>query len=300
MKYFTIHKTALVLGLALALAATAHAGDTLNRIKATHVLTVGYRANSAPFSYAGDNGKIVGYSIDVCRRLAEAIQQQLKLPTLVIRYVPVTVAERTPAIQDGRIDMECAGSTNTKARREQIAFGLTYFYAGVALLVRDGEGIRSLADMKGKVLALVKGSTSTQVIGAYQRRGFGGWQLQEVDTTRAGVEALAQGKVDAVIQDDMQLLPLARQVRRKLVLAGPAMSLEPLSLAFSRDDAEFGELVRTKMRQLYSSQEMFTIYDRWFRQALPGLGYSLDVPLHPLLNDNFRRLSSYVTDWAVL
>ena len=115
------------------------AGPVLDRIHSTQTITIGYRANTAPMSYE-DKGRVIGYAVDVCQRIASAFQQQLKLPKLAVRYVPVTAAERIAALQEGRIDLECAGTTNTKARREQAGFGLTYFYAGASVLVHDGEG----------------------------------------------------------------------------------------------------------------------------------------------------------------
>ena len=93
-----------------------HAGPVLDRIQSTQTITIGYRANSAPMSYE-DKGRMIGYAVDVCQRIASAFQQQLKLPKLAVRYVPVTAAERIAALQEGRIDLECAGTTNTKARR---------------------------------------------------------------------------------------------------------------------------------------------------------------------------------------
>ena len=276
-----------------------HAGPVLDRIQSTQTLTIGYRANSAPISYE-EKGRVIGYAIDVCQRVATLLQQQLKLPKLAVRYVPLTSAERIPALQEGRIDLECAGTTNTKARREQAAFGLTYFYAGASVLVHDGEGIGGLNDLRGKTLAAVKGTTGLQVAEMRERDGRAGWKLALFDNTRAAVQALEQGKVDAVIQDNIQLVPLARQSVKKLALAGQPLSIEPLAPMFARNDAELAEGVLAAMRQIYRDGEMAALYERWFLKPLPGRTFGLDLKLNPLLNDNFRRPSSYVTDWAVL
>lgn len=284
---------------AILLAFNVQAGPVLDRIHSTQTITIGYRANSAPMSYE-DKGRVIGYAVDVCQRIASAFQQQLKLPKLAVRYVPVTAAERIAALQEGRIDLECAGTTNTKARREQAAFGLTYFYAGASVLVHDGEGIGGLNDLRGKTLAAVKGTTGLQVAEMRERDGRAGWKLALFDNTRAAVEALEQGKVDAVIQDNIQLVPLARQSVKKLALAGQPLSIEPLAPMFARNDAELAEGVLAAMRQIYRDGEMAALYERWFLKPLPGRTFGLDLKLNPLLNDNFRRPSSYVTDWAVL
>lgn len=301
MKFCLPHRAwAWVLAVGMLPTGAVQAGPTLDRIQSTGTITLGYRAGGPPFSYEDRDGQVIGYSIDVCQRMASAIQQQLRLPRLTVRYVPVTTAERIAAVQNGRIDLECASTTNTKARREQVAFGLTYFYTGARLLVRAGEGIRSLADMKGKTLAMVKGTTGELVVRARERQGEGGWKVQVVESVRAGVAALEQGAVDAVIQDDVQLAPLARQSRKELVLTGIAMSIEPLSLMYSKDDAELGALVLTQMKQLYRNGDMERLYRQWFQQPLPSRSYSLDLKLNPLLRDNFMRPSPYVTDWTVL
>jgi len=284
---------------AIGLACAVHAGPVLDRIQSTQTITIGYRANTAPMSYE-EKGQVIGYAIDVCQRIASALQAQLKLPKLAVRYVPVTAAERIPALMEGRIDMECAGTTNTKARREQLAFGLTYFYAGASVLVRDGEGIGGLEDLRGKTLAAVKGTTGLQVAEMRERDGRAGWKLELFDGTRAAVEALEQGKVDAVIQDNIQLVPLARQSGKKLALTGQPLSIEPLAPMFARNDPELAEGVLAAMRQIYRDGEMAPLYDRWFIKPLRGRTFGLDLKLNPLLSDNFRRPSSYVTDWVVL
>ena len=171
---------------AILLAFNVQAGPVLDRIHSTQTITIGYRTNNAPMSYE-DKGRVIGYAVDVCQRIASAFQQQLKLPKLAVRYVPVTAAERIAALQEGRIDLECAGTTNTKARREQAAFGLTYFYAGASVLVHDGEGIGGLNDLRGKTLAAVKGTTGLQVGEMRERDGRAGWKLALFDNTRAAV-----------------------------------------------------------------------------------------------------------------
>ncbi len=298
-KYQNLQRWLSVLVGTASFACTVQAGPVLDRIRANQTVTIGYRANSAPFSYE-DKGHVVGYAIDVCQRIATALQQQLKLPKLAVRYVPVTTADRIPALLEGRIDLECAGSTNTKARREQVAFGLTYFYAGASILVREGEGIDGFASLRGKVLAAVKGTTGLQVAEMRVRDGRASWKVEVFESTRAAVDALEQGKADAAIQDNIQLLPLARQSSKKLALAGQPLSIEPLAPMFARNDPELAELVLAAMRQIYRDGEMGPLYDRWFIQQLPGRNFKLDLKLNPLLNDNFRRPSSYVTDWVVL
>ena len=296
----SVRRAVCVFSLALLGAGSAWGGETLDAIRNTGRMTLGYRENAIPFSWKTESGQVVGYAIEICQRLAAAVQEHLKLHRLEVRYVPVTSADRVRSILDKRIDLECGVTTNTPARRELVALGLAYFYAGARLLVREGEGILSLQDMKNKTLGLVKGTTGELVMQKHQRQHTDSWKTQLFDSTNDGVTALEQGRIDGILTDDVQLLVRARQSSRHLELVGPALSIEPLTLAFSKADRELGSLVDGEMKRLYRSGAMQEMYQRWFRSPLPELGYSLDLAPGRLLNDNFQRPSAYVADWVML
>ena len=286
--------------LALLGAGSASGGEILEAIRSSGRMTLGYRASAVPFSWRQQDGQVVGYAIETCQHLAAAIQLHLQLPSLQVRYVPVRPAERTRFIVDRRIDMECGVTTNTPERRKRVAMGLTYFYAGARLLVREGEGIASLQDMKGKKLGLIKGTTGEQVLQKHQRQHTDTWTVQLFDNTQAAVAALEQGHIDGVMTDDIQLLVHARRSPWNLQLVGPALSIEPLTLLFNKQDQELTRLVEDEMKRLYHSGAMRQMYQRWFNAPLPELGYSLDWPPGRLLDDNFKRPSAYVADWVML
>ena len=148
----SVRRAVCVFSLALLGAGSAWGGETLDAIRNTGRMTLGYRENAIPFSWKTESGQVVDYAIETCQRLAAAVQEHLKLPRLEVRHVPVTSADRVRSILDKRIDLECGVTTNTPARRELVALGLAYFYAGARLLVREGEGILSLQDIKNKTL----------------------------------------------------------------------------------------------------------------------------------------------------
>ena len=126
----SVRRAVCVFSLALLGAGSAWGGETLDAIRNTGRMTLGYRENAIPFSWKTKSGQVVGYAIETCQRLAAAVQEHLKLPRLEVRHVPVTSADRVRSILDKRIDLECGVTTNTPARRELVALGLTYFYAG--------------------------------------------------------------------------------------------------------------------------------------------------------------------------
>src|SRR6202171_4669792 len=106
MKSF--HRIALSL-LAFGVAAGVSAQEltgTLKKIKDTGTITIGYRDASIPFSYLDDSQKPIGYSMDLCYKIVDAVKAQLKLPDLKVALQPVTSATRIPLIANGTADME--------------------------------------------------------------------------------------------------------------------------------------------------------------------------------------------------
>ena len=283
-------------GAIAALALPTWAADaTLAKIQSSGQLTIGYRLDAAPLSYAGEGGKPVGYAVELCQQLAARIQSQLKLPALQLHYVPVTIAERFDRIADGKIQLECADSTNTKARRERVAFGLTYYYAGARMLVRANDTRQQLAQMGQARVAVINGSTGQQVS---ERQP--GLTLVTVASTEEGAKAVAQGRADAFVSDDISLIDQARLLKGTVKVVGARMSVEPLAPLVPKHAPDFQALVTQAMKDMYRDGTARQIYKKWFEQPLPGRGYSLDLPPDMLLNDTFRRPDGFVTDWTVL
>ena len=277
----------------------AQAGSVLDRIQSTGVLKMGYRADGAPFSWETGPSAATGYAPDICQRIAASIASHLKLPKLQVQAVPVLESTRIPAVVNGEIDMECAGTTNNKARREQVAFGLAYFYAGSALMVREGSGITGLSGLRGKNLGVLEGATGNQIIDIHKNRS-GGWTLKTFKSMNEATAALGRGAIDALMYDDVTLLTAAAQSGGKFSVPAQRYSIEPLAPMFSKSDPELERVVLQIMQQLYRDGEMDAIYKRWFLSPLPGLGYNLNLKMGALLQDNLRRPTSYVADWTVM
>ena len=277
----------------------AQAGSVLDRIQSTGVLKMGYRADGAPFSWETGPSAATGYAPDICQRIAASIASHLKLPKLQVQAVPVLESTRISAVINGEIDIECAGTTNSKARREQVAFGLPYFYAGSALMVREGSGITGLSGLRGKNLGVLEGATGNQIIDIHKNRS-GGWTLKTFKSMSEATAALGRGEIDALMYDDVTLLTAAAQSGGKLSVLAQRYSIEPLAPMFSKSDPELEKVVLQAMQQLYRDGEMDAIYKRWFLSPLPGLGYNLNLKMGALLQDNLRRPTSYVADWTVM
>jgi ABC-type amino acid transport substrate-binding protein len=242
------------------------AQGTLERIKSTKAITMGYREASLPFSYVGDDKKPVGYSIDLCTRVAAGIQQQLGLNDLQIKWMPVTPENRMAMVANGTIDLECGTTTNTLSRQEQVDFSQMIFVDGGSLLVSTASNIKNLSDIAGKRVAVIPGTTTENVVAeALQKANL------EVELIRArehsdGIAALENGTVDAYASDRAILigLALASKDPTKLALAEQYLSYEPYGLMLRRGDADFRLAVNRVLSRLYRSGQIYPIYERWF------------------------------------
>jgi glutamate/aspartate transport system substrate-binding protein len=278
------------------------AGQTLDRIKHTGVINIGFREAGLPFSYKNsDQGAPLGYSIDVCNALVEAIKQESRNKNAEVKYVAVAGSARIQSIIDGKIDIECANSTNTKARRDQVAFSMPYYFAAAKLLVRQNSGIGKLEDMDGKTMAVLKGTTGAMIAdSARKTRGLAAMKIMVVDSSADGASAVEKGTADAFMQDDILLHGFKAQAKEPLTVVGSGLSVEPLAVMFAKNDPELAAIMEREMAHMYTSGKMKQIYKKWFQSPLPQRGFNLNVPSNPLLADMFSRPSSFVVDWTIL
>ncbi|MCE1251301.1 MAG: amino acid ABC transporter substrate-binding protein [Comamonadaceae bacterium] len=292
----SLPRSACALALAATCALSAHAADaTLSKIQSSGQLTIGYRSDEAPISYTAASGKPTGYAVEMCQQLAARLQSQLKLPALQLHYQPVTLAERFERIADGKIQLECAATTNTKDRRERVGFGLTYYYAGTRMLVRSNETREQPSQMSGARVAVLAGSTGQQM-----GHKFPGSTLVTVASTEEGAKAVAQGRADTFISDDIALILQAKASQGAVKVVGPRMSVEPMGPLVAKNAPDFQALVTQLMKDMYRDGTARQIYRKWFEQPLPAHDYALDLPPDRLLSDTFRRPDGFVTDWTVL
>src|SRR5450759_1255260 len=142
---------------------------TLKKVKETGSITIGHRESSIPFSYLDDKQQPIGYAMDLCLKVVDAVKTELKLPNLKVNLQPVTSSNRIPLLQNGTIDMECGSTTNSVQRQQQVAFGPTYFVINVTAAVKKSSNISALADLNGKTVSTTSGTTSVPLIKAYKK-----------------------------------------------------------------------------------------------------------------------------------
>lgn len=291
-------RTVLVLGFLFVGTTNSFAGTTLDRIKQTGVVNLGFREDSLPFSYKNaEQGDPLGYSIDVCNALVDALKAETGKP-LTVKYVPVTGESRFPYVVDGKIDLECGNSTNTKARREKVAFSMPLYFSSAKLLVREGSGITKFSDLAGKTLAVENGSTGQQIAES-RKAAMNTMKVVIAPSSDAGVVAVETKTADAFMTDDILLYAFKAQSKEKLEVAGAVMSIEPLAISFSKDDKELATTVDREFTKLTQSGQLRKMYKKWFQSTLPQRSYNLNVVPNQLTSEVLIRPSNYVADWTV-
>jgi glutamate/aspartate transport system substrate-binding protein len=240
--------------------------STLEKIRATNTITMGYREASLPFSYVGDEKTPVGYVVDLCMRVAAGIQQQLGLNELQITWTPVTPENRISMVTNGTIDLECGTTTNTLSRQEQVDFSHMTFVDGGSLLVSTASKIDGLADIAGKRVAVIPGTTTEKVMAEALQKANVEVELVWVREHSDGIAALETGSADAYASDRVILIGLALTSKdpAKLALSNQYLSYEPYGLMLRRGDADFRLAVNRVLSQLYRSGQIYPIYERWF------------------------------------
>lgn len=267
----------VVLGLLVSLwglnALADSGGGTLAKVKERGAIRLGYLEAAAPFSRAGENGP-AGYSIDLCKRVAEDLRKQLGKPDLREEWVKVTLQDRLEAVMEGRIDLECGTTTWTLARQESVDFSLMTFVDGGSMLVRSDKGPTRIAEFAGKRIAVVGNTTTVDALSTTLKKRRVDAKIVDVPDEGRGMALLAEGKVDAYASDRLVLMGLALNAKGSQAyrLIDEDFSLEPYALVLPRDDHEFRLAVNRSLAQLFRSGEILSMYDTWFGQlGRPGV-----------------------------
>ena len=253
--------------LAVTLAALSPVrADTMEKIKTTGAITIGYREASPPFSFNGEAGRPAGYSVDLCNRIAAAAKAELGLSELAVHYVPVTPETRIDRLVSGEIDIECGSTTRTLARQARVDFTLLTYVTGTELLVRVGSGIDGLDGLEGKTVALLPGTTTETLIRSALAKRTVSAVIKPVRDHDEGVAAVEAGTADAYASDEAILIGLARKARDpgQLRLTGALYSLELYALMIRQNDAAFRQLADGTLARIYRSGDINDVYQRWF------------------------------------
>lgn len=263
---------------------------TLKKVKTNRSISLGYRAASLPFSYLNQHGEPIGYSIELCRAIVDAISDDLGLE-LNIKWVPVTPDNRLDAVASGKVDLECGSTTSNLERQQRVAFSPIIFIAGTKLLVKQGSPIRSYRDLADKTVAVTSGTTNETALRELAAKSKLKLRLLAARDHDASFQLLKDGKADAFATDDVLLYGLLAQhkAQQAYSVVGEFLSYDPYGLMYAKHDAPMAEVVERTLRELAESGEIERSYKQWFQRRLPS-GEKLNVPMSAQLAEIIRML----------
>jgi len=259
----------------------AGSADTLNKIRQSGIINIGHRQASIPFSFIGPNQQPIGYSIDLCMRIVEAVKIHLKMDNLDIKFVPVNPHTRIPLLVNGSIDMECGSTTNTLTRQAQVDYLSTIFVSGAKLLVKRNSGIKEIEDLKGKTIALAADTTSERAVKTLIKEQKLNLKIISVQDHDEGFQALKSAQVQAYATDDVLLYGLLSEELKPddYAVVGRFLSFDPYAIMVRRNDANFRLIGNKVLSKLFRTGEINALYNKWFSR--------IDMPMSDLLKSTF-------------
>ena len=286
----------LAIGVLLSAAGSVHAAGVLERVSAGGKLVIAHRESSIPFSYLDADKKPVGYAVDLCLKLADAVRKKTGAKNMAVEFLQVTPANRIAMVAEGKADLECGSTTNNAERRQKVAFTIPHFITGARMLVRADGKIERFEDLDGKKLVSTKGTTPLKAAEQANRERLLHITILEAPDHAKAVDMVEKGEADAFVMDDVLLFGLAanRAKPEALKVVGKFLTTEPLAIMLSKDDAEFKKLVDEEMRRLIVSKEIQPIYDKWFLKPIPPNNKALNLPVSYLLRDFWKYPSDFV------
>ena len=276
---------------AISCAQAAELTGTLKKVKETNSITVGYRESSIPFSYLDNNGKPIGYAMELCGKVVDAVKADLKMPGLKVNYTPVTSSNRIPLLENGTIDLECGSTTNSVARQKQVAFGPTYFVINVTAAVKKDSGISDFAQLAGKTIVTTSGTTAVPLLKKYEKtKDMEFKEIYGKDHAESFL-LMADGRAAAFVMDDILLagqIANSKDPAAYKILPG-SLRQEPYSMMLRKDDPQFKALVDKTIDGVMKSGEINKIYAKWFTSPIPPKGINLNFPETPAIKEAFAH-----------
>ena len=282
------------LGLLAAPACAQELTGTLAKIKESGAITLGFRESSIPFSYYDNNQQVIGYAMDLCHKIVDAVKSNLKMDKIEIRLNPVTSATRIPLIANGTVDLECGSTTNNFEREKQVAFTITHFVTANTFVSKRSSNLKTVDDLKGKTIVSTAGTTNIkQVTEANVARNLGATIIPAKDNAEAFLMVETDRAV-AFVMDDVLLAGLIAGAKdpSAYVISKDAFSKpEPYGIMLRKDDPAFKKVVDAATAAVYTSGEAQKLYDKWFMEKIPPKGLNMNMPISPELKAEFAKPS---------
>ncbi|CAM8670051.1 HisJ ABC-type amino acid transport/signal transduction systems, periplasmic component/domain [Comamonadaceae bacterium] len=286
----------LAFSLAAGVSGPLQASGVLERVAGGGKLVIAHRESSIPFSYVDADKKPVGYAVELCLKLAEAVRKKTGAKNMQVEFLQVTPANRIAMVAEGKADLECGSTTNNAERRQKVSFTIAHFITGARLLVRADSKIDRIEDLEGKKLVSTKGTTPLKAAEQANRERLLRITILEAPDHAKAVDMVEKGEADAFVMDDVLLFGLAanRPKPDALKVVGKFLTTEPLAIMLPKDDPEFKKLVDDEMRRLIVSKDIQPVYDKWFLRPIPPNDKPLNLPVSYLLRDFWKYPSDFV------
>ena len=268
--------------LLVGLAAPAMAEGTLDKIKASGSITVGHRDASIPFSYLDDKQQPIGYAMDLCAPVVDAVKADLKLPALKVVFQPVTSATRIPLLANGTIDIECGSTTNNAERQKQVSYTITHFLTANRFVAKKASNLNTLADLKGKTVVSTSGTTNIKQLTELNAAQNLGMNILAAKDHAEAFLMVETGRATAFVMDDILLASLAANSSKpdQWAISSDALSQpEPYGIMVRKDDPAFKKVVDAAMVNIYKSGDINKIYAKWFTSPIAPKNINLNMPM---------------------
>jgi glutamate/aspartate transport system substrate-binding protein len=292
-----VRKT-LFAALSLAALVSSHAAakaeeltGTLAKVKELGYITIGHREASVPFSYVDDKQQPVGFAIDICHRIVDAVKRELKLDKLEVRYVLVTSPSRIPLMANGTIDLECGNTTNNVERQKQVWYTNTHFLTASRFLSKVDSQIHSIADLKGKTVVAPAGSTNIKQALEFNTRLNLGMTIVPVQDQGETFLMVDTGRAVAFVQDDIVLaglIAVSKDPKAYTISEDAFSKPEPYGIMLRKGDTAFKAVADAATSALYKSPEGPALYAKWFTRPIPPKNVNLNIAMSPAMKHAFE------------
>jgi glutamate/aspartate transport system substrate-binding protein len=264
---------------------------TLKKVKETGTITIGHRDSSLPLSYLDDKLQPVGFSIDLCKHVVEAVRAKLGIPDLKVAYNPVTSATRIPLVANGTVDIECGSTANMTARQKQVGFSYTFFVPQFKWIARAGRGINTADDLRGKTVAVTAGTNTALFVNKMNNADKLGLTIMSGKDHAESFLLVETGRANAWMEDDILLAGFRANAKSpaEFKLLDRAYPSDPYALMMRKDDAPFKGLVDETLARLMRSGEFERLYARWFESPIPPRGINIQLPMSDALKRDIRE-----------
>jgi ABC-type amino acid transport substrate-binding protein len=281
---------ACCLAFALLYACSAVAVGTLEKIAESGAIVLGFRSSSMPFSYLDSDRRPIGYAIDICMKVVEAVRRELERPDIIVKYAEANSATNVNMLNAGEIDLECGSSAITEEQLKVVSFSIPTFISTLRMIVREGSGIKSISSLAGKTVVTTKGTSSEKVFTELNQLRALNASLTLAKSHVDSFSMLDAGRADAFVMDDVLLYSFRASSKdpAKFALTRDSLSHKAMALMMRREDPAFKAIVDAELTSLIIHGEMKTIYRKWFESPIPPSQLNIGLPPSYMMKEHFK------------